>query len=410
MPPESDDSLQLLTATRVVVVAGKGGVGKTTVTAVIARAAARAGARVLAVELDGKPTLARLLADGGVEVLPLAAATALEEYLQEHGFGRIAKRLNKSGIIDLMGTAAPGIDDVVVLGKVKQLSRSGDYDVIVVDGPAAGHAVTFLTSASGLADAMPGGPVHVQASAVQQMLRDHEYLQVVLVTLPETTPVNEAIETAEVFRDRVGVRLGPVVVNGLDDGPPLPDEGAQTVALAGIDEETAGVLAEAAAFVRERRDMESTELARLRRELVAPLGLAEVDLPTEPTAELSTAGIDRLADVLSRPPAVRPDPERASAATAEVATGDEPDRHDDGRDDDLGDGRGRDDDPGAVRGRDGDDPDGRGHDGRDQDVDDRYGGPEADRPVAPDGDGPPPGDDGGTDGEVDRGADREDVP
>ena len=230
MPPESESPLRSLTATDVVVVAGKGGVGKTTVTAVVARAAADGGRAVLVVELDGKGTLDGLLPD--VEVRHISAPAALDEYLHDHGFGRVAERLNRSGVIDLIGTAAPGIDDVVVLGKIKQLQRSGRWDLIVVDGPAAGHAVTFLTSASGLADAMPGGPVHVQASAVQQMLRDHEYLQVVLVTLPETTPVNEAIETAEVFRDRVGVRLGPVVVNGLDDGPPLPDEGAQTVALA----------------------------------------------------------------------------------------------------------------------------------------------------------------------------------
>ena len=77
----------------------------------------------------------------------------LDEYLRDHGFRRIAKRLNKTGVIDLIGTAAPGIDDVVVLGKVKQLARDGSWDLIVVDGPAAGHAITFLTSARGLGEA-----------------------------------------------------------------------------------------------------------------------------------------------------------------------------------------------------------------------------------------------------------------
>ena len=60
--------------------------------------------------------------------------------------------MSKTGVIDVVGTAAPGIDDIVVLGKIKQLERSGEYDLIVVDGPAAGHAITFLTAASGLAD------------------------------------------------------------------------------------------------------------------------------------------------------------------------------------------------------------------------------------------------------------------
>ena len=73
-------------------------------------------------------------------------------------------------MIDVVSTAAPGIDDLVVLGKIKQLERSGDYDLIVVDGPAAGHAVTFLTSAAGLRDAVRSGPVRAQADEVLALL------------------------------------------------------------------------------------------------------------------------------------------------------------------------------------------------------------------------------------------------
>jgi cellulose biosynthesis protein BcsQ len=118
------------------VVAGKGGVGKTTVTAVLTRAAALEGRRVLAVELDGKPTLGNLLGDDMVR--SISAADALDEYLRDHGFVRVAKRLNRTGVIDMVGTAAPGIDDVVVLGKIKQLERSGDFDLIVVGSRAYG--------------------------------------------------------------------------------------------------------------------------------------------------------------------------------------------------------------------------------------------------------------------------------
>ena len=210
--------------TKLVIVAGKGGVGKTTVSAVLARAAADSGRRVLLVELDGKPGLAGLAPD--LEVRSISAADALEEYLHEHGFRMIAKRLATTGVIDVVGTAAPGIDDLVVLGKVKQLERSGDWDLIVVDGPAAGHAVTFLTSAAGLRDAVRSGPVRAQADDVVAMLADPDRCQVVLVTVPETTPVNELLETADVLRSRVDVRLGPVVVNQVDDGPPLPDPAA----------------------------------------------------------------------------------------------------------------------------------------------------------------------------------------
>lgn len=292
MPPESEFPLQSLTAARVVVVAGKGGVGKTTVTAVIARAASDAGRRVLVVELDGKPALADLLPD--VEVLAISAPDALDEYLRDHGFARIAKRLNRTGVIDVVGTAAPGIDDIVVLGKIKQLERSGDYDLIVVDGPAAGHAITFLTSAAGLADAVSSGPVRAQADDVLELLHDPERCQVVLVTLPETTPVNEVVETAFALEDEVGVQLGPVVVNAVDVGDALPDAAAVRAATAGLDPTTARDLVDAAEFRRSRREMEAGEIARLATELPIP----KVTLPARLVAGLTADDIRELAGVL----------------------------------------------------------------------------------------------------------------
>ena len=292
MPPESEFPLQSLTAARVVVVAGKGGVGKTTVTAVIARAASDEGRRVLVVELDGKPALAELLPD--VEVLAISAPEALDEYLRDHGFARIAKRLNRTGVIDVVGTAAPGIDDIVVLGKIKQLERSGEYDLIVVDGPAAGHAITFLTAAAGLADAVSSGPVRAQADDVLGLLHDAERCQVVLVTLPETTPVNEVVETAFALEDDVGVQLGPVVVNAVDVGDALPDDEAVRAATADLDPAIARELVDAAAFRRSRRAMEAGEIARLAAELPIP----KVTLPARLVAGLTAVDIGALADAL----------------------------------------------------------------------------------------------------------------
>ena len=249
---------------------------------------------MLVVELDGKPTLANLVPD--LEVLAISAPEALDDYLREHGFARIAKRLTKTGVIDMVGTAAPGIDDIVVLGKIKQLERSGDYDLIVVDGPAAGHAITFLTAAAGLADAVRSGPVRAQADDVLELLHDADRCQVVLVALPETTPVNEVIETAFALEDVVGVQLGPVVVNIVDDGEPLPDDADTREVAVDLDDETAAALIEAAAFRRSRREMESEELARLAADLPIP----QVHLPARLVAGLTPTDIDALAGVISR--------------------------------------------------------------------------------------------------------------
>lgn len=280
----------LLSAARVTVVAGKGGVGKTTVTAVLATAAAQAGMRVLAVELDGKPTLAQLVGD--IPHLALSAKMALEEYLRDHGFGRVAKRLSSSGVIDVVSTAAPGIDDIVVLGKIKQLERSGEWDAIVVDGPAAGHAVTMMTSSAGLQDAVSSGPVRTQADEVLDMLRDPERLQVALVTLAETTPVNETIETAFALEDRVGARLAPVIVNAVDVDIAVPPERLADFRCGpGVSDDDRFALEAAAEFRDERRRVQRAAINELSRSL--PLG--QIHVPWVGPASLDRAAIGELA-------------------------------------------------------------------------------------------------------------------
>jgi arsenite-transporting ATPase len=272
--------------TPVVVVAGKGGVGKTTVTALIARLAAGAGRRVLVIELDGKPALRALLPD--LDVRHISAADALEEYLHEHGFRRIARRLASTGVIDVVSTAAPGIDDLVVLGKIKQLERSGSHDLIVVDGPAAGHAVTFLTSAAGLRDAVRNGPVGTQADEVLAMLSDPTRCQVVLVTVPETTPVNEMLDTAASLEARVGVRIGPLVINQLDAGDAVPDPAGVSFGRARLDVDDAVAAAE---FRRARLASQDDEVERVR----AAAGGDVWTVSSVPSAGLTASDIAELA-------------------------------------------------------------------------------------------------------------------
>lgn len=273
---------------RVLVVAGKGGVGKSTVTAALARMACHAGLSVLVVELEGKAGVPAafgrsgpldyeesLLAEGAgsVRARRITPDDALLEYLADHGMKRISKRLVSSGALDVVATAIPGIRDILVLGKVKSLEVSGTADLVLVDAPATGHAMTFLSSAQGLLDAARSGPVRTQAADVVELLTDPARCQVALVTLPEEMPVNEVVEAAFALEDRIGVSLGPVVVNGcLPDDAALerPPQDAAEEAGVVLEPAVADALARAASFQRHRRALQEEQLARLAAELPLP--------------------------------------------------------------------------------------------------------------------------------------------
>jgi anion-transporting ArsA/GET3 family ATPase len=194
-------------------------------------------------------------------------------------------------VLDIVATAAPGIDDILVLGRVKALARDEDVDLVVLDAPAAGHAVTFLQSARGLVDAVSGGPIHTQASEVLEMLGDPARCQVVLVTLPEETPVNELVDTAFALEDRVGVSLGPIVVNGsYADHQGLDADLDSLAGAAELGPDDLAALRSAAAFRLERVATQAEETTRL----AAALPLAQIVLPYVFAAGLDAADIDGL--------------------------------------------------------------------------------------------------------------------
>jgi anion-transporting ArsA/GET3 family ATPase len=318
------DPSAFCTQARLVIVAGKGGVGKTTVSAALARMAARAGLTALIIEVEGKSGLGSafgraealtyhdsVLSPGGgpdgaadVRARTLTPDDALIEYLEDHGMRRISRRLASSGALDVVATAVPGIKDILVLGKVKQLERlsaagaPGTPDVLILDAPAAGHAFTFLMSARGLLDAVSVGPIRAQASDVLELLSDPARCQVMLVTLPEETPVNEAVETAFKLEDRAGIKLAPVVVNavyphvdGLETDPATAAEGAGVRLTA----DEVDALRRAAAFRRQRGQLHAEQARRLAEALPLP----QLQLPFLFTTEIGPPEIDVLAGALA---------------------------------------------------------------------------------------------------------------
>lgn len=297
--------------------AGKGGVGKTTVSAALARSAALAGLTTLVVEVEGKSGLSSLygqpsfgyeeamLSPGGpggaADVLARGVTPdeALLEYLSDHGLHRISKRLIHSGVLDVVATAVPGIRDILVLGKVKSLSRDERIDLVVLDAPAAGHAINFLRSARGLVDAVKVGPIHTQAQDVLDLLTDPARCQVLLVTLPEETPVNELVETAYSLEDQVGVNLGPVIVNGVypeEVGLDTDPVDAARACGASLRPGEADRLRAAASFRQMRTTLQIDQIQRLADQLPLP----QITLPFLFSADLGPPDLDVLAAAVTR--------------------------------------------------------------------------------------------------------------
>ncbi|MEO8163322.1 MAG: hypothetical protein ABI590_06015, partial [Ilumatobacteraceae bacterium] len=154
---------------------------------------------------------------GQLRARRITAQAALSDYLDTHGLGRVSRRLMKSGIADIIATAAPGIDDLLVLGKIKALDIENVADLIVVDGPAAGHAISMLMAPRALHQTVSGGPIHQQAEEILGLLGDGSRCQVMLVTIAETTPINELVETAYALEEEVGVQLAPLVINCVEE-------------------------------------------------------------------------------------------------------------------------------------------------------------------------------------------------
>jgi anion-transporting ArsA/GET3 family ATPase len=278
-------------------------VGKTTLATALARLAAVNGLRTLLIDVEGSGAAAALfgaepLGYEPTELWPaegpraqvlgqtITPDRALAEYLEEHGLRRVLKRLVSSGAIDVIATAAPGIKDILVLGKVKQLERRGDFDLIVVDAPAAGHAIGFLASARSLLEVVRVGPVQAQAKDVLELLGDPERCSVLLVTLAEETPVNEVVEAAFGLEDRVGVKLGPILVNGLY--PELPGLVADTIA--------DPALAAAARFRLARMAQQHDQVTLLAQRLPLP----QVHLPYVFAPALGPSHADELAAAIAQ--------------------------------------------------------------------------------------------------------------
>ncbi len=334
---------------RLLVIAGKGGVGRSTVAAAVGIAAASRGLRTAIAEVGGRSEMYRILgpptarprAPGSVDgsripappgVMTDAAPgtlspgdhhrlhaphggaperepapalrhvtidrrSALEEYLRNETPGRLpAALLARSSTFKLFVDATPGLSELLTIGKVWELTRrqrtgrdAAGYDLVVLDAPASGELIGLLGAPRTFGAIARVGPVARQAGAIDGALRDPGSLGVVVVATPEQMPVSEALGLRDELAARFGISLQAAVVNRLF---PLRLSSEERTALAAAGDDPA---IRAARWIHGRAVRQRTQLARLRRGM---RGVRCITLPMMFDGELDRAGVEHLADLL----------------------------------------------------------------------------------------------------------------
>lgn len=268
-------------ATQIVFVTGKGGVGKTTAAAALAKHAAEHGRRVLLLETAADGNLAALFGrqpcghdierlQPGLDAVRVAPRQLVEDYFRSVlRFAFLSNALLASSTFNALTAAAPGISEFLLLDRLlgfaePGLGRRRRYDLLVVDGPATGHALRLLRTPRYLLSMVPAGPLSGTARRLRELLEDDARTAVMVVSLAEEMSVRETIEICRVVRDDLGIHLARPVVNRVF---PKRFSRADVAAIESRGSAASAPLVAAAEFAIARRREAERHVAHLRRAL-----------------------------------------------------------------------------------------------------------------------------------------------
>jgi anion-transporting ArsA/GET3 family ATPase len=287
------------------VVTGKGGVGKTTVSAALAVAAARRGLRTIVAEVSARDDVTRTLGredaardrevelEFGVHHTSIEPQAALRDYLDDQLPSPVAELLSSSRAFTYLTAATPGLRELLTVGKVWELAqetrrrrKDRSYDLVILDAPASGHGIAVLTAPATFARTARVGRIARQAATIDALVTDARRTAVIAVARPEELPVNETLQLERALESRTGLTLDLAVANRVS---PRRFSAAEAGTL---DNHGGDVVIDAARRRHLRSRSEHAQVARLRRGLSCPVvGLHDLFHPAldaEAIAELAS--------------------------------------------------------------------------------------------------------------------------
>ncbi|MDD9938790.1 MAG: anion-transporting ATPase, partial [Myxococcales bacterium] len=277
-------------ALRFVIVAGKGGVGRSAASAALALSLARQGRRVLVAMCNAKERLSYLLETDpigpdirriapNIDAVNMEPEAALEEYgMMVLKVRALYKLVFENRFVAAFLRGTPGLEAWSMLGKAQyhafeqDASGSARYDTVIVDAPATGHGLDLLRVPKVILDVVPPGPLRKDAERAWELFRDPTRAGVLLVTIPEELPTNETIELHQAVTSELGLPVCGLVTNMVlprlfeDDEPALLERAAREV---GQDSPAAEPL-EAAHMRAERETIQAACIERLEQAIPAP--------------------------------------------------------------------------------------------------------------------------------------------
>ena len=213
------------------IVTGKGGVGKTTVSTVMALAYAKQGKKVLLAEANGGDQISRLLevepvgavmreVEENLWIVDMRPDEAMHEYiLMTLRFEALYKAVFRNRFVRRFLRLIPSLGELVMLGKlwyhVKEKNPDGSrkFDVVILDAPATGHAITLLRVPAVVEEAVPPGPMREISQRVREMLYEQSLTSLDIVTTPEEMPLTETLTLIDAAKERLNMRVGQIFVN-----------------------------------------------------------------------------------------------------------------------------------------------------------------------------------------------------